>query len=64
MKYNVTVEKRMYALGTVEIDAENQEQAEKLVQKKIDLGQLQTTAVKWNEPQYEQFSFEVITFED
>ena len=46
MKFIVSVEKRMYATGAVEIDCENEEQAIKKVQRKIDNGELQTTEVE------------------
>jgi hypothetical protein len=56
MKYAVSVEKRMYATGTVMVDCDNEDQAVELVQNQIDNGVLQTTAIEWNEPQYEDCS--------
>jgi hypothetical protein len=57
MKYPVSVEKRMYATGTVMVDCDNADQAVELVQNQIDNGVLQTTAIEWDEPQYEDYSF-------
>jgi len=49
----------MYAKGEVTVDCDTVEQAEELVQNQIGNGTLQTTHVKWDEPQYEDCSFEV-----
>ncbi len=57
MKYTVSVEKRMYATGTVTVDCDSADQAVELVQNQIDSGVLQTTAIEWDEPQYEDCSF-------
>jgi len=57
MKCLVSVEKRMFATGTIEIDCEDADQAIKLVQDGIDRGVLHTSDVDWHEPQYEDCSF-------
>lgn len=58
MKFKVQVEKRMYALGTVEVDCDNAGDAIDMVQNQINNGILQTTHVKWDKAQYEDCSFE------
>lgn len=57
MKFIVSVEKRLYATGTVEINCDTIEHAIELVESKIDNGELQTTAIEWDDPQYEDMSF-------
>lgn len=57
MKFSVSVEKRMYATGTVRVDCDNADQAVELVQSQIDNGLLQTTAVEWGDAKYEDCSF-------
>jgi len=59
MKYDVEVEKRLYCKGTVSVEAKTPEQAIAMIGEQIDSGELQTTAVQWNEPQYEDFSFDI-----
>ena len=58
-KFRVSVEKRLYCTGVVEITAKDADAAIKQVSDKINTGALQTTAItiKWNDPEYEDFSF-------
>lgn len=58
VKYDVRVEKRMYATGIVTIDADDSRDAIDVVQTQIDRGELQTTAVDWGDVRYEDLSFE------
>ena len=57
MKFDVTVEKRMYATGKVTVDCDTADQAVELVENQIASGVLQTTAVDWSDAQYEDWSF-------
>lgn len=57
MKFEVGVEKRMYATGVVTVECATHDQAVQMVQAQIDSGKLQTTKVKWNKPVYEDCSF-------
>ena len=57
MKFNVQVEKRMYVLGTVEIEANSPEEAEVKADALILNGNLQTTECEWNDPVYEDMTF-------
>jgi hypothetical protein len=57
MKYAVSVEKRMYATGTVIVDCDNEDQAVEMVQNQIDNDDLKTTDIEWDEPEYEDCSF-------
>lgn len=56
--YLVSVEKRLYCTGHIKVDAENPDQAISAVRAMIDKGLLQTTEIKWNEPEYEDSSFD------
>lgn len=58
MKYAVSVERRLYITGKVVVESENALLALEKVKSMIDSGELQTTAVEWDEPQYEDHSFE------
>jgi hypothetical protein len=58
MKYKVSVEKRMYVTGFVEIESESPENAIEIVNAKIDSGELQSNDVLWGEPEYEDGTFE------
>lgn len=59
MKYKVSVEKRMYATGTVIVNnAESEDDAVNAVRRMIDRGELQTTSVAWDDPVYEDSSFD------
>lgn len=53
MKCKVSVEKRMYATGVVEVDCDNAEQAFDQVQREIADGHLLDTDIEWSEPVYE-----------
>jgi len=57
MKYKVSVEKRLYTTGIVEVEASTADEAIELVEEQIAKGYLQTTAVKWDDPTYEDDSF-------
>ena len=57
-KYKVTVEKRLYSSGVVKVTAANADAAQTKVEKKIESGKLQTTDITWEEPQYEDLTFQ------
>ncbi len=56
--YAVSVAKRLYCTGVVHVDADSPEEAERLVINQIEKGVLQTTAIEWGDPEYEDGSFE------
>jgi len=57
-KFSVSVEKRLYCIGSIEVNAENADQAVQAVQILIDQGKLQSTEIKnWDDPEYEDCSF-------
>jgi hypothetical protein len=58
-KFKVSVEKKLYCTGVVDITAKNSVEAIKKVNTKILTGKLQTTAIDWDDPQYEDFTFRV-----
>jgi hypothetical protein len=58
-KYKVSVEKRLYCTGTVEVIAKNADKAQEKINNLINKGKLQTTSVDWGDPQYEDLSFNV-----
>ena len=58
MKFKVSVEKRLYCTGAVTIEASDEDTAIDIVQQQIERGELQTTAVNWGDPVYEDCSFE------
>lgn len=58
-KYNVSIEKRLYCTGVIEVRAKSPDHALRLVRQRIDKGLFQTTAVPWGEPEYEDSSFDV-----
>jgi ABC-type uncharacterized transport system ATPase subunit len=55
-KYQVSVEKRLYCTGTIEVSAKDPQAAIKAVREKINKGTLQTTQVEWSDPEYEDDS--------
>ena len=57
MKFKVSVEKRLYATGAVEVDCDNHEQAVEMIQSQIDKDELQTSSILWDEANYEDCSF-------
>jgi len=57
--FQVSVEKRMYATGIVEIEAENADEATKKVLDKIVEGEINTSDIEWSEPEYEEMSFDI-----
>jgi len=58
MKFKVTVEKTLYCSGVVEVDARNSDEAFKKVSKLIQSGKLQTTMVNWDDPEYQDGTFQ------
>jgi hypothetical protein len=57
--FKVSVEKRLYCTGTVEVTADNAEEAVKKVDDQINSGDLQTSSVDtWDDPEYEDCSFQ------
>jgi hypothetical protein len=56
-KFKVSVEKRLYCTGSIEVEAESASSAIDDVQGQIHSGTLQTTTVEWNDPEYEDCSF-------
>jgi len=55
MKFKVSVEKMMLCSGFVLVDAKDAKTADEataLVQKRIFHGELQTSAVEWDDPEY------------
>jgi len=57
-KFNVSVEKRMYCTGSVEVTAKDSDAALKKVSDQINTGKLQTSTIEWNDPEYEEGSFQ------
>jgi hypothetical protein len=58
MKYQVTVEKTQTCSGIVEVEADGPVAAQEAVDRDIQSGKLQTAAIDWDEPQYEELSFQ------
>jgi hypothetical protein len=56
-KYLVTVEKTLYCSGTVEVEAKDCHYAFFKVKDMIDAGELQTTDIEWDDPEYNDCSF-------
>jgi len=56
-KFTVSVEKRLYCTGTVEVSANTPDEAIEIVQKKIDSGSIQTNQIEWDDSEYEDCSF-------
>ncbi|MFA7219072.1 MAG: hypothetical protein WC119_00910 [Synergistaceae bacterium] len=56
--FDVSVEKKMYATGKIRFKAENSDMALQIVRNKIEIGEIQTSEVEWDEPQYEYCSFD------
>jgi hypothetical protein len=56
-KFRVSVEKCLFTTGSYEIEAEDADEAQEEVQRRINTGELQTTAIEWNDPEYEDGSF-------
>ena len=60
MKFKVSVEKMIRHTGLVLVDskdAKTDDEATELVNKRIANGDLQTSAVEWDDPEYEDGSF-------
>lgn len=55
-RFNVTVEKKMYATAVIVVDAETAEEAVRAVNKKIDQGKIIEESISWNDPQTEPCS--------
>jgi len=58
IKFQISVEKRMYCTGTVNVTAHSSSEALNLVSNQINNGELKTTDIQWDEPVYEDLSFE------
>lgn len=58
MKYKVTVEKTQTLSGIVEVEAADATAAQEAVDRDIQSGKLQTTAVSWDDPEYDDCSFQ------
>lgn len=58
-KYKVTVEKRLYVSGVVEINAADQNDALDRAEEQIFTGNLKSSDVEWSEPQEEIGTFVV-----
>ena len=59
MKFDVPVEKRLYCTGIYRMmEADTPEEAREKVDTMINKGHLQTTAIDWEDPQYEDMTFE------
>ena len=57
-KFKVSVVKRMYATGSIEVEADSAEEAEEIIEEQIESGELKTTDINWSEHQYEDSTFE------
>jgi hypothetical protein len=57
-KFKVSVERKLYVTGFVEVEATDEQAAYRDVANRIDNGKIQTTSVDWSEPEYEDYSFE------
>jgi hypothetical protein len=55
-KFKVSVEKRMYCTGAVEVEAQDADAALEEVKSQINMGALQTDSVEWDDPEYEDCS--------
>ena len=56
-EFNVTVEKTQYCSGIIKVKAPDADAALKKVSNQIQSGKLQTTAVNWDEPEYQDGTF-------
>lgn len=57
-EFSVSVEKRLYCTGAVKVMAQTPDEAEEKVKARITKGTLQTTEVEWDDPEYEDGSFD------
>lgn len=55
--FSVNLEKTLYCTGSVNVQAESEDKAIELIEARIDKGELQTTAIMWGDPTYEDMSF-------
>jgi len=62
MEFEVNVEKRMTATGTVKVSAKTHSEAIRKVQAQINNGEINTSNVTWEDPEYEDCSFQVTNF--
>jgi hypothetical protein len=58
MKYKVTVEKTQTCSGIIEVEADGPVAAQASVDVDIQSGKLQTTAVNWDDPEYNDGTFQ------
>jgi hypothetical protein len=56
-KFKVSVEKRLYYTGTVEVEAKGAVGAIAKVNRMIANGKLQSASIAWDDGEYEDFSF-------
>ena len=56
--YKVSVQKRLYTTGAVKVIATNEDEAIENVQARIYRGNIQTSDVEWDDPTYEECSFD------
>ena len=57
-EFDVTVEKTLYCSGVIKVKAKNSDEALKKVSGQIQSGKLQTTAVNWGDPEYQDGTFQ------
>lgn len=57
-KFEVTVEKTMTCSGIIEVEAVDSDAALKQISDRINSGKLQTTEVNWDDPEYNDGSFQ------
>jgi hypothetical protein len=57
MKYQVMVEKQMLVTGVVEVESTSSGDAVFQVSRRIYKGELQTTDVQWDDPEYIDHTF-------
>lgn len=57
-KFEVTVEKTMTCSGIIEVEAVDADAALKQISDRINSGKLQTTAINWDDPEYDDNSFQ------
>jgi len=57
-EFKVSVERKMYVTGIVSVTAKDSDAAIKLVRNRIAKGILKADTVNWDEPQYEDDSFD------
>lgn len=56
-KFRVSVERKLYVTGFVEVEAADELAAYRDVAARIHSGKLQTTKAEWGDPEYDDHSF-------